>query len=83
MPDDADIASRNEEFMMASKLRRLSDDARKVEYSPCGYCYYCSEQIDPGLSYCDSNCRDDHATEVAHARRNGTAMPPAPNLKED
>ena len=72
--DDADTTQRNEEFLMEARLRALRAAAQAPSPPACGRCYYCSEVVRPGLRYCDAGCRDDHADQLAHERRNGTAM---------
>ncbi len=63
--DPLDVASRLE----SSEREACLAAARNRPVMPAvGACYNCGEEIDPGLVFCDRDCRDDYEKRHPHQK---------------
>lgn len=53
--DASDLATAHEELLRESALQLRKASAPE----PCGACLNCGEPLEPGLRWCDTDCRDD------------------------
>ena len=57
MPDEFDRAS---ELETAEREARLQAARNKPTMPAVRACYNCGERLNPGLLFCDRDCRDDY-----------------------
>ena len=68
MADDADLTTERAEKEAGALLLA----SRQPEGGgPTGRCHWCDEIVTDTHRYCDAGCRDDHAADLAHRKRNG------------
>lgn len=56
--DDAERAQAHEEM-----FRDIAQNHRKPTLLACRQCFYCAENIQSGLLFCNADCRDDYQEE--------------------
>ncbi|WP_157604894.1 hypothetical protein [Rhizobacter sp. Root16D2] len=64
-----DLATvRESEFIFAALAKHRERTAR-LTYLPLGICRNCEERCAPGETYCDDDCRTDHAQRECRQAR--------------
>lgn len=71
--DTSDRATQLEELERESALNLQRLAAARNRLKPIGLCYDCQDQIQPGATFCDRDCRDNWERRRAARERNGTA----------
>lgn len=72
-PDPSDRATQLEELERESAMNLQRTAAERSRLKPIGLCYDCQDQIEPGATFCDQDCRDNWERRRAARERNGTA----------
>lgn len=68
MSDFADMSDKLIEAFTAAAVARASG---KPVMKATGQCRFCEEPVNPGLLFCDRDCRDDFERELLALRRAG------------
>ena len=70
MPDDFDVATEQRDALLANQIQNHRLQNAKRTCLPVGICYNCEASVPEGVSFCDSDCRDDHQRRNYHAKIN-------------
>lgn len=51
------------------EMNSLLAARRVIDLPPCGSCYNCCEDIEPGRKFCDIECREDFDRRARREKR--------------
>ena len=63
-----DIVDQANDHIEREMQQRLAAN-RVVELQPCGSCYNCGDDVDPGRKFCSLECREDFDRRARREKR--------------